>query len=312
MRQLALFLLAIASFAACSDPVVDIVDARVSPDAAPRDAASPDAVAVDAGSMDAVAPDASPPDSGFPDAGPADVFVIDSGPADSGVFPDAAAPDAEPVDAGPSCTDNLQNQGEIRIDCGGPCGPCSACPGTGNLLRNPGFETASRPGAGQGILPDEWVVVTDSPDTYSNDGSFGLSPSGFGNFTGVTAFEGIRWVSGWSQVPERFGQVLTSTLTAGAYYRLSGHLHQSVRADLNYPGAYEVGLADAISRTATAALGRFTNTSSNAWVRREFEFVAPPASASLPLLFFTPVAGPQGTAYPGADRLELIQLSDCP
>src|SRR5690349_518562 len=82
-----------------------------------------------------------------------------------------------------------------------------------NLLRNPGFETVPGNQPGEGILPSDWQLINSTPDTYSNDGSFGLIPGNLGNFTGVTAHAGIRWVAGWSAANEIFGQTLTNPLT---------------------------------------------------------------------------------------------------
>lgn len=69
-----------------------------------------------------------------------------------------------------------------------------------NVIRNPSFEIIPGSVLNQGIMPSEWTTahVTTGPgaDTYSTDGSDGASPSDLGNFTGVTAFDGIRWVAG--------------------------------------------------------------------------------------------------------------------
>src|SRR5262249_58164491 len=85
-----------------------------------------------------------------------------------------------------------------------------------NLLRNPSFELVPCETAciqDQGAMPSEWIVLGGSPDTFSNDGSYGLPPEGFGNFTGATAQDGIRWLVGASFVPpESFGQELIAPL----------------------------------------------------------------------------------------------------
>ena len=46
-----------------------------------------------------------------------------------------------------------------------------------NLIRNASFEDIPGAAFGQGIMPSEWVIANSSPDTYSNDGSYGLAPS---------------------------------------------------------------------------------------------------------------------------------------
>ncbi len=102
-----------------------------------------------------------------------------------------------------------------------------------NLITNASFEVVPNNNTGQGILPSNWVNIpppTPTADTYSNDGSYGVAPSAYGNFTGVTAKDGIRWVAGWSSAgQESFGQFLGSSLTANTDYAMSGWLHQAVR-----------------------------------------------------------------------------------
>lgn len=174
-----------------------------------------------------------------------------------------------------------------------------------NLLRNADFETVPNGNTGQGILPSEWIVVIASPDTYSNDGSYGLPPNGFGNFTGVTAHSGLRWVAGWSGVPEIFGQVLTAPLVAGRSYSISCFMHQALRIDLNNPGTYEVSLRQ--TGLPNRVLGRFANTASVAegWVSRRFDFVAPADAGLYQTIAFDPKANPSSSSYPGFDTVVL-------
>ena len=47
-----------------------------------------------------------------------------------------------------------------------------------NLLRNGSFEDVPNGDVGQAIMPSDWVAAYQTPDTYSNDGSYGLAPSG--------------------------------------------------------------------------------------------------------------------------------------
>ncbi|HRI43153.1 MAG TPA: hypothetical protein PLL78_02945 [Fimbriimonadaceae bacterium] len=175
-----------------------------------------------------------------------------------------------------------------------------------NLLRNGDFEAIPGPNVGQGILPSEWIVVIASPDTYSNDGSYGLPPNGFGNFPSVVAHSGLRWVAGWSGVPEVFGQVLTAPLVAGRRYRLRAFLHQAVRVDLNSPGTYEVTLRQ--TGLPNRVLGRFDNTVSvsEGWVPRSFDFVAPADAGAYSTLAFDPKANPSFFSYPGMDSVSLV------
>src|SRR5262245_2175534 len=93
-----------------------------------------------------------------------------------------------------------------------------------NLIQNPSFEQTpcSTPcNQGQGVMPSNWLILNVTPDTWSNDGSYGLPPDAFGDFTGATAQDGIRWVAGWSLAVEIFGQALASPLVPGQQYTLS-------------------------------------------------------------------------------------------
>jgi len=177
-----------------------------------------------------------------------------------------------------------------------------------NLLRNPNFEAVPGPYTGQGLLPSEWVEVMYSPDTYSNDGSYGLAPEGWGNFPGVIAYDGIRWVAGWSDVPEAFGQQLTEPLVPDHDYHLTGWLHQALRANLAHAGAYEILLATAPSLASGAVVGRFADTTGPLWEQRSIAFTAPADANLRPWIIFRPVAADpsyQGYAYPGLDSLNL-------
>jgi hypothetical protein len=74
------------------------------------------------------------------------------------------------------------------------------------IISNFSFEDVPGAFTGQALLPSGWQQVAipppyNTPDTYTNDGSYGLSPYGlstssFNNFTGVTASDGIRFVAG--------------------------------------------------------------------------------------------------------------------
>lgn len=180
------------------------------------------------------------------------------------------------------------------------------------LLRNPSFETVPGPQAAQGIMPSDWVPTSQTPDTYSNDGSYGLPPGIAGNFSGVTAQDGIRWVAGWSAADERFGQLLTAPLIPGESYTLSGYLHQAVRPDLAHSGGYNIHLiSEAGASLATGVLlGQIGPTlSADSWESFALQFEAPANAAGLPFLAFQPFlnsshTGP-GTTYPGLDTLSL-------
>jgi hypothetical protein len=184
-----------------------------------------------------------------------------------------------------------------------------------NLIRNPSFEAIGALQTGQGFLPSDWIELAPAPgaDTYSNDGSYGLPPSVLGNFTGVTAFDGIRWIAGWSIIPETFGQSLTTPLTPGLEYTLSAFLHQAKRSNVAHPGTYEIGLAGDASLASLTVLGQFALTSDpDAWEARSLTFVAPAAAGTLPVLVFKPVGTSAGTAYPGLDLVSLTATSTVP
>lgn len=182
---------------------------------------------------------------------------------------------------------------------------------TTNLLLNPGFENVPNNGTGQGLLPSHWVGVNLSADTYSNDGSYGLLPWEFGNFPGVTAHAGQRWVAGanvdQSAGGESFGQVLSAPLQAGATYRVEGWLHQALRSDLNNPGGYDLWLdqGEFSTRLFLGHIGDTTSPSAG-WSRRGADFVAPSDAAAYTRLVFAPIASGAWGTYPGLDDVSLV------
>ena len=184
----------------------------------------------------------------------------------------------------------------------------------GNLLRNPGFETVPDGSTGAGLMPSDWTAVNQSPDTYSNDGSFGIPPSTFDNFTGITAFEGNQWVAGWSTFGEQFGQTLSIPLLPSADYQLSGYLQQAVRADLNNPGGYDVYLSPnaGTGPSGSTFLGTLGLTAGVArgWESFAINFNTPANADQLPFLLFNPIADSSGSAYPGLDGLFLAQVPE--
>ncbi len=180
-----------------------------------------------------------------------------------------------------------------------------------NLIRNSGFEMVPSALMGQGLLPSEWTRVNSTPDTYSNDGSYGLPPEGFGNFPGETAYEGIRWIAGWSQSDEQFGQTLSNSLTAGDTYSFSGHMLQSSRFDLNHPGGYELYLTSDASGDLSSGvlLGSIGTTSAGiGWDLYTLTFVAPDNADNLGFLLFKPFGDVTGSAYPGLDAVSLTAV----
>jgi hypothetical protein len=187
-----------------------------------------------------------------------------------------------------------------------------AQPAAANLLRNGSFEQTpcTTPcNQDQAYMPSEWLSLNVTPDTYSNDGSYGVAPDAWGNFIGVTAQDGIRWVAAWSIASEILGQTLTSPLVPGASYTLRAYLRPSVRADLANPGTYQAELWDSTSTGSNKIiLGSFdpTAASQGAWELRTLTFTAPAQAATYPVLAFRPVSTASGDVYPGLDNVCML------
>jgi Thrombospondin type 3 repeat len=185
-----------------------------------------------------------------------------------------------------------------------------------NLLRNPSFEQTpcvTPCNRDQGFMPSDWLTLNVTPDTYSNDGSYGLPPSGFGNFTGATAQDGIQWVAGWSAAVEIFGQILTTPLIPGQEYTLSAYLREAVRGDLAHPGTYQIELWEAANMAADKiVVGSFQPLIANqdAWELRTLAFTAPTGADTHPVLAFRPLGSGAGSAYPGIDNLVLEPVDE--
>ncbi len=185
-----------------------------------------------------------------------------------------------------------------------------------NIIRNASFENVSSSSSGQGFLPDDWVNITPpSPaaDTYSDDGSYGLSPGDWGHFAGVTAKDGHRWVAGWSAGgQESFGQWLTAPLIAGTNYDVSAWLHQDTHTSLNNPGGYEIFLTDTpgIQTEMIGVLG--STTSGGGWEQFSFSFTATTAMAELDFIEFGPSDIGSGGVYPGLDLVSMTATSSVP
>jgi len=181
-----------------------------------------------------------------------------------------------------------------------------------NLLENPSFEATpcTTPcNQDQGVLPSDWLLLNITPDTYSNDGSYGLDPSLLDNFTGATAQDGIRWVAAWSAGAEMFGQTLASPLISGREYTISAYLREAVREDLAHPGTYQIELWDALDVSADQlVLGIFQPLVDNqeAWELRTLTFIAPVGSEGHPILAFRPLGSAAGNSYPGIDNINLV------
>lgn len=191
--------------------------------------------------------------------------------------------------------------------------PAARC----DLLLNPSFETVPNSTVGQGLLPSDYSTSSGpflvGADTYSNDGSYGLFPSDFGNFPGVVAQDGIRFVAGgdFSGVRETFGQQLAATLTPNASYTISAFLRESPRFAIH--GGYEILLSPSISFfdsgvVSVGQLGATTGTSS--WEARELTFVAPINANALPFMILAPYSVNADVAYIGIDNLSLTVVPE--
>lgn len=188
----------------------------------------------------------------------------------------------------------------------------SQAAGAANLIRNGSFEAtpcATPCNQDQAYLPSEWLSLNSTPDTYSNDGSYGLTPDGYGNFTGAAAQDGIRWVAGWSAIPEILGQVLSVPLVPGTSYTLTAYLREAVRPDLANPGTYEIELWDSTDYASSnkIVLGALQPlaTTQTAWTPATMTFVAPAQASSFRVLALRPIKVSMDT-YPALDNLSLV------
>ena len=100
-------------------------------------------------------------------------------------------------------------------------------------------------------------------------------------------------------------------LQAGHTYRLGAYLHTAIRADLASPGTYRLYLADTVAQATKVPIGSFCPIAAQAWEARSFDFVVPADAGALPILVFEPHAVASGGAYPGADDVELTDVTGC-
>lgn len=185
-----------------------------------------------------------------------------------------------------------------------------------NLIRNSSFEDVPSPTVlGQGYLPNDWVNLLSSigADTWSDDGSYGLKPSEWGHFPTQNAYDGNRFVAGWSAIPETFGQFLTNSLITGEQYTMEGWLLNG-----NYhtsQGGYEVFMSSSIGNynEFLGFLGT-TTTYSDGWTHYSFSFTANQAMSSLDFLELRPVANGTGgsSSYIGLDSVSLERVNPVP
>lgn len=184
----------------------------------------------------------------------------------------------------------------------------------GNLIRNASFETVNGVVHDQGYLPAEFEQtgnISPGADTYSNDDSYGIQPGGFGNFTGTTAQDGIRFAAGADfgsfAFVEAFGQQLSAPLMAGATYDFSGWIADSFRAGTTR-GGFDLLLSPSTTFGDAGAVmvGSLAPTTGvGGWEYRTLSFVAPTNAGMLGYLIFAPRSVGASEAYIGIDNVSL-------
>lgn len=195
---------------------------------------------------------------------------------------------------------------------------CSAI-SEASILNNESFEAVPGPAYSQGILPSDYATAAGpfivGADTYSNDGSYGLFPSDFGNFPGVSAEDGIRFVAAadfGGGVREAFGQLLSVPLTPNALYRFSGFVQESPRLG---NGGYELLLSPSISMfdAGIVSVGLIgPTTTESGWELRTLDFTAPVNANQLSYIIFSPYSSSPNGAYIGLDNLSLTVVPEMP
>jgi hypothetical protein len=186
-----------------------------------------------------------------------------------------------------------------------------ASPAKANLLTNGSFEAPSGfAQATQGVMPPAWNGTNHTPDLFSTDGSFGLSPTQFNNFTGVTAQHGLGWVAGYSGLSEAFGQQLATMLAPNEPYAFNGYVIQATRPDLDVTGAYDILLNSTNSLAGAVLVATLDpTTNANNWELRSETFTAPANAGSLPWIIFRSYASGPGASYPGLDNASLTAVA---
>jgi hypothetical protein len=185
-----------------------------------------------------------------------------------------------------------------------------SCPGATTLVVNGSFEDVGGSTlTGQALLPVSWTAITLSPDTYSNDGSYGLLPGGFGHFPGGAAFDGIRWVAGGS-FPETLGQALAASVQPGVRYTVSAAIRRDTGATPG-TGSYEVRLKSTLLSTTFVVAGRFAEPVGTGWETFAFDFALPVAGPAYAFVELVPFASGAQVSYPGIDAFSIVQVSNC-
>lgn len=125
----------------------------------------------------------------------------------------------------PTCSDGIQNQGELVVDCGGPCSPCQGCLPAGAVAF--------------GALPGTPEVLLD-PSSLASDGARILAaPVGLGH---IYAFDPLAFQVTSTMTEPVFGNVsLAADPVTGDLFYGSGASSSVARYRLGASGAIELG-----------------------------------------------------------------------
>lgn len=183
-----------------------------------------------------------------------------------------------------------------------------------NLLDDPSFENGIVPNCALGLLPDTWVAVLGTPDTFTEDcGQSPGAPLDFppGHFLTLGgAHEGLRFAAA-SNFADAFGQRLAVPLQPAMPYEIRA---QVARSGVTTGFALvDVYLSALPSLTGATLLGTLTvDPVIGAWREGSKSFCSPSDAAEKPYLLIRPRPG-ASTAYLAMDSFELVMTEgECP
>lgn len=188
-----------------------------------------------------------------------------------------------------------------------------------DLIVNGSFENVPGTNLGQGFLPSDFLQVgnvTPGADTWSNNGSYGVTPGDFGSFDGSSAQHGNRFVAGadfGNGGIEAISQELANALTPGIQYEMSGYILDG-HAFGTRIGGYDLFLSanPEFDDPGRILIGQFGPTDGSFdWQFQSFSFTAPTGSDSRPFLIFSPFTTvPNREAYIGLDNIRLAAVPE--
>lgn len=188
-----------------------------------------------------------------------------------------------------------------------------------DLIVNGSFENVPGTNLGQGFLPADFLQVgnvTPGADTWSNDGSYGVTPGDFGSFVDASAQHGNRFVAGadfGNGGIEAIGHQLATTLTPGFEYEMSGYILDG-HAFGTRIGGFELFLSanPDFDDPGRISIGQFGPTDGSFdWQFKSFSFVAPADADSRSFLIFSPFTTvPNREAYVGLDNIRLTVVPE--